>query len=215
MRFMTVHLKSGCVSPLDRGRLDGNSRKDDPCPVLQQQIQPLEDALEKLGSGETPFVVIGDFNRNLWHEAAEVDGAKAVRSDGSSDLIQKRKPEVLTQNLLKEINDGSPPSSKATLLELTCPVDGSLQLLCTRSKSEAVPRKDLAPLAGKDGLGCRNPVALDHILVSNELAPRVSEARKVGIGLFGRSLGPTETHPEPLLSVSDHCPIVVTIKQNG
>lgn len=118
IRFMTVHLKSGCVSPLDRGRLDGNSRKDDPCPVLQQQVQPLEVALEKLGSGNTSFVLIGDVNRNLWHEANEVVGAKAVRSDGSSDLTKTRSQETLTQNLLKEINDGVPPSSKATLLEL-------------------------------------------------------------------------------------------------
>lgn len=119
IRFMTVHLKSGCVSPLDRGRLDGNSGKDDPCPVLQQQVQPLEDALEKLGAGNTSFVFIGDFNRNMWHEANEVAGAKAVRSDGSSDLTTPRNREVLTQNLLKEINDGVPLSSKATLLELT------------------------------------------------------------------------------------------------
>jgi hypothetical protein len=62
----------GCASPLD-----GNSGKDDPCPVLQQQVQPLEDALEKLGAGNTSFVFIGDFNRNMWHEAIEVVGAKA------------------------------------------------------------------------------------------------------------------------------------------
>ena len=211
IRFMTVHLKSGCVSPLDRGLLDGNSRKDDPCTVLQQQVQPLEDALEKLGSGNTSFVLIGDVNRNLWHEANEVAGAKAVRSDGSANLSKTRNPNVLTQNLLKEINDGVPTSSKATLLELTCPGDEAMQALCTRSKTEAVPRKELAPLASKDGLGCRNPVALDQILVSDDLAPKVREARKVAIGFFGRSLGPTESKPDPLLAVSDHCPSLVAL----
>lgn len=211
IRFMTVHLKSGCVSPLDRGRLDENSRKDDPCPVLQQQVQPLEDALEKLGSGNTSFILIGDINRNLWHEANEVPGAKAVRSDGSTDLTKPRNPEVLTQNLLKEINDGVPPSSKATLLELTCPGDEAMQVLCKRSKTEAVPHKELAPLASKDGLGCRNPVALDQILVSDDLAPKVREARKVAIGFYGRSLGPTDSKPDPLLAVSDHCPSAVTL----
>jgi len=211
IRFMTVHLKSGCVSPLDRGRLDGNSGKDDPCPVLQQQVQPLEEALEKLGAGNTSFVFIGDFNRNMWHEANEVVGAKAVRSDGSSDLTTTRNREVLTQNLLKEINDGVPTSSRATLLELICPGDEDIQALCKRATTEAVPRKELAPLANKDGLGCRNPVALDQILVSDDLAPKVREARKVAIGFYGRSLGPTESKPDPLLAVSDHCPSIVTL----
>lgn len=211
IRFMTVHLKSGCVSPLDRGRLDGNSRKDDPCPVLQQQVQPLEVALENLGSGNTSFVLIGDVNRNLWHEANEVVGAKAVRSDGSSDLTKTRSQETLTQNLLKEINDGVPASSKATLLELTCPGNEAMQALCTRSKTEAVARKELAPLASKDGLGCRNPVSLDQVLVSDDLRSKVLEARKVAIGPYGRSLGPTDTKPDPLLAVSDHCPSLVTL----
>ena len=211
IRFMTVHLKSGCVSPLDRGVLDRNSRKDDPCPVLQQQVQPLEHALEKLGSGNTSFVLIGDVNRNLWHEANEVTGAKSLRSDGSTDLTKTRNPEVLTQNLFKEINDGVPPSSKATLLELACPGDKAMQALCMRSKTESVPRKELGPLASKDGLGCRNPVALDQILVSDDLAPKVREARKIAIGRYGRSLGPTESKPDPLLAVSDHCPSLVML----
>ena len=86
-----------------------------------------------------------------------------------------------------------------------------MQALGTRSKTEAVPRKELAPLASKDGLGCRNPVALDQILVSNDLAPKVLEARKVAIGFYGRSLGPTESKPDPLLAVSDHCPSLVTL----
>lgn len=211
IRFLTVHLKSGCVSPLDRGNLDGNRGKDDPCPVLQQQVQPLEAALEKLGSGGTSFVFLGDFNRNMWHEANEVAGAKAVRSDGSTDLTKARSPEALTQNLLKEINDGVPISSKAALLELTCSSDESMQALCTRSKTEAVPRKELAALASKEGLGCRNPVALDQILVSDDLKSKVKEAKKVSIGFMGRSLGPTESKPDPLLAVSDHCPSLVTL----
>ncbi|MBK6594061.1 MAG: hypothetical protein IPG23_15820 [Burkholderiales bacterium] len=86
-----------------------------------------------------------------------------------------------------------------------------MQALCKRTKSEAVPRKELAPLASKDVLGCRNPVALDQILVSDDLAPKVREARKISIGFYGRSLGPTETKPDPLLAVSDHCPSVVTL----
>lgn len=46
-----MHLKSSCVSPLDRGKLDGNVRPDDPCPILQQQVGPLETVLEDLPVG--------------------------------------------------------------------------------------------------------------------------------------------------------------------
>lgn len=92
------------------------------------------------------------------------------------------------------------------------PGNEAMQALCTRSKTEAVARKELAPLASKDGLGCRNPVSLDQeFLVSDDLKSKVLEARKVAIGPFGRSLGPTDTKPDPLLAVSDHCPSLVTL----
>jgi hypothetical protein len=119
IRFMTLHLKAGCVSPLDRGKLDANSGPNDPCPVLHQQLSPLEAGFETLEAGGVSFIVIGDFNRNLWHELHEVAGAKAVRSDGNTDLTQALPANVLTQNLYREINDGVPATSKATLLELT------------------------------------------------------------------------------------------------
>jgi len=211
IRFLTVHLKSGCVSPLDRGKLDVNTGPNDPCPVLQQQVAPLEAAFEKLGAGGTSFVVIGDFNRNLWHELHEVAGAKAVRSDGNTDLTQPLPVNVLTQNFYKEINDGVPATSKATLLELSCPGDAATQALCARSKTEAVPRRELAALGAKDALGCRNAVALDQVMVSDDLKAKVLDSRKVAIGVLGRSEAPTDAQPEPVLAVSDHCPSLVTL----
>ena len=51
-----------------------------------------------------------------------------------------------------------------------------------RSETEAVPRKELALLTSKYGLGCRNPVALDEVLASDELALKVRDARKVAVG---------------------------------
>lgn len=211
IRFLTVHLKSGCVSPLDRGKLDVNSGPNDPCPVLQQQVAPLEAAFEKLGAGGASFVVIGDFNRNLWHELHEVAGAKAVRSDGNTDLTQPLPANVLTQNFYKEINDGLPATSKATLLELSCPGDAATQALCARSKTEAVPRRELAVLGYKEALGCRNAVALDQALVSDDLKTKVIESRKISIGATGRSAAPAEGQSDPVLATSDHCPSLVTL----
>jgi endonuclease/exonuclease/phosphatase family metal-dependent hydrolase len=113
IRFLTLHLKSSCVSPLDRGQLDADRGTGDPCPILQQQVAPLEAVFEKLGDKVDHFVVLGDFNRNVWHEMNEVAGAKAVRSDGTNDLSKPRAASVKTQNLFKEINDGMPATSKA------------------------------------------------------------------------------------------------------
>ena len=211
IRFMTVHLKAGCVSPLDRGKLDANSGPNDPCPILQQQVAPLEAAFEKLGEGGASFVVIGDFNRNLWHELHEVAGAKAQRSDGSTDLSTPLPAGVLTQNLFKEINDGLPATSRATLLDMACPGDEATKALCARVKTELVPRRDLAVLGYREALGCRNAVALDQTLVSDDLKSKVIESRKVAIGAAGRSALPAVGSSDPVLGASDHCPGLVVL----
>lgn len=71
----------------------------------------------------------------------------------------------------------------------------------------------MAVLTAREGLGCRNPVGLDHMLVSETLAPAVRAAFKVSIEQHGRSLGPKlPTYPDPLLAVSDHCPLVAEIE---
>jgi hypothetical protein len=212
VRFMTVHLKSACVSPVDGGRLDGNRGADDACPVLQQQVGPLETAFERMGAGVDGFVVLGDFNRNLWHEQRRIQGAEAVRSDGQVDLATDRPPGVATRNLLLEINDGAPSSSQAVLLSASCKGSAEIEAACGASKEGKIDAAQRRLLTGKQGLGCRNPVGLDHVLVSATLEPAVVGAVKVPIGVFGGSLAarPPE-HPEPLLAVSDHCPLVVDL----
>lgn len=214
LRFMTLHLKSSCVSPLDRGRLDADQGPGDPCPVLQQQVAPLERAFEQLplhgGLKADHFVVLGDFNRNLWHEVREVEGAKPVRSDGSSDLTTPLPADVKTQNLFKEINDGQPAASRASLVPLACPVAPALAQLCERSKTEALRREALAPLAAPGALGCRNPIGLDHFIISDSLLPHLHEAHKVAIGALGQTLAPGAQGPASL-AVSDHCPIVMEL----
>lgn len=212
-RFLTLHLKSACVSPLDgRGRLDGNSRPDDPCLVLQQQVAPLEAILEDLPKGLDHVVVLGDFNRNLPHEAARVAGAEPVRSDGSTDLRRPRPQGVATRNLLAEVNDGQPPASTLALLSPTCTGSAEVTAACDRAKTQMLTADERRILTDRTGLGCRNPVGLVHILVSDELAKAVLSTSKVPLGNFGRSLSARPPqNPEPLLAVSDHCPVVAEI----
>jgi endonuclease/exonuclease/phosphatase family metal-dependent hydrolase len=212
VRFMTVHLKSSCVSPLDRGQLDGNSGPRDPCPVLQQQVAPLEAAIEDLPKGVDHVIVLGDFNRNLGHEAAKVKGAEPVRSDGTTNLAAPRSASVLTRNLLMEVNDAQPAASRLTLLQPMCKGSAEVSAACEAVKSRLLTTEERRVLSDRSGLGCRNPVGLDHVLVSAGLAQAVMTTTKVSLGNLGRSLSARlPEYPEPLLAVSDHCPLVVEI----
>jgi 5'-nucleotidase (lipoprotein e(P4) family) len=214
IRFLTVHLKSGCVSPLDKTPriLDGNSGPTDPCPILQQQVQPLEDVFEMLSEGVDHFVVMGDFNRNLWHEANVVKGAEARRSDNSTDLQAPRPSGVLVHNLLLEVDDGKPTESKAVLLAAHCQGDVAVQAACDKSKVDVLTAAESTVLTKATGLGCRNPVGLDHVLVSESLKNAVTSVAKVSIGASGGSRSPSlPNFPEALLAVSDHCPTVVDL----
>jgi len=213
VRFMTLHLKSSCVSPLDRGQLDGNKGPNDACPILQQQIAPLESAIESLSKGVNHVIVLGDFNRNLNHEAAKVPGAEPVRSDGSTDLAASKPATVLTRNLLLEVNDAQPLSSSLFLVPATCRGSQQVTAACEAAKSRLLNSEERRVLSDRSGLGCRNPVGLDHVLVSDGLFKAGAGASKVPLGNLGRSLSarPPE-HPEPLLAVSDHCPLVAEVR---
>lgn len=213
VRFMTLHLKSACVSPLDGGRLDGNRGADDPCPLLQQQVAPLESAFERLGQGVDHFVVLGDFNRNMWHEFHRIQGAEAVRSDGQTDLSKARPAHVATRNMLLEINDGAPASGGAVLLAASCRGSSDVAVACEAAKAGKLNAAQRKLLVGRDGLGCRNPVGLDHVLISEKLGPAVVEVVKVPIGVLGGSMAARPPqHPGPLLAISDHCPMVVELE---
>lgn len=214
IRFMTVHLKSGCVSPLDSKKrvLDGNTGDDDPCPTLQQQVAPLEAAYEALGVGVDAFIMLGDFNRNLAHENARVEGAEPVRSDGVTDLATRRPDGVRTRNLWLEINDGAPASSRGTLLAATCPVSMAAAAACDAAKHRALSLDEQRALTARSALGCRNAIGLDHVVVSQNLVASVRQVVKVPIGAFGSSLPASPPkYPKPLLAVSDHCPVVLDV----
>lgn len=214
VRFMTVHLKSGCVSPLDSKKrlLDGNTGDDDPCPTLQQQVAPLESAYETLGVGVDAFIMLGDFNRNLAHENARVEGAEPVRSDGVTDLATARPGGVRTRNLWLEINDGAPASSRGALLAATCPVSMAAAAACDAAKHRALSSDEQRALTARTALGCRNAIGLDHVVVSQNLVVSVKQVVKVPIGAFGSSLPASPPkYPNPLLAVSDHCPVVLDV----
>lgn len=189
VRFMTVHLKSSCVSSLEKGKLDDG--KQEACATLQKQIRPLEAAVEALPGGADHFVVLGDFNRNLWHELHEVSGSEAVRSDGERQLTKPMPDGVLSKSLFKEVFDGA-PGGPVTLVPLTCTQDAANQALCDAAKTRVLSKDENKLLSGSSALGCRNPIGLDHFVISASLQPKVMAAEKLPLGKLGGSKGPIQ-----------------------
>jgi acid phosphatase len=107
VKILNVHLKSSC--PM--GTLDNGS--NEACRTLQRQAIPLEAWVETQARLQTPFVIIGDFNRNL---EQEVGGNFPARSD-ASDPASPLDPAKL-RNLFPELNDGVPADSGLRLIRL-------------------------------------------------------------------------------------------------
>lgn len=200
VRFMNVHLKSGCVSPL--ASEDNLAGDESACRTLHDQVVPLEAWLEQ--TQQDAVVFFGDFNRNLWHEHNEAPDAP-VRENTDVPATEPLPAGARVRNLLREVNDARPSATKLKLLTAQCDVSDAARALCERSKRHILTDAELNDLRRRDALGCRNPVGLDHVLLSPSLA--AGDARKVAIDVFGRSRAPTDEDPRTFLAISDHCPI--------
>ena len=182
--FLTVHLKSSCVSPMDdrraegRGQLDG---EDTHCRQLQSQVKPLEAWLDAELKGSERLVILGDFNRNLTHEAAEATELPVRNGDR-------------TRNLWRELNDGEP--KPLTLLGAQC--EGNL---CALGKGRPLGREEFGQL--RQQLGCRNPLGLDHVVIAGQLSSPAG-AHKVSLGDKANTV---VNGDQVQLGLSDHCPV--------
>ena len=210
--FLNVHLKSSCVSPLEkneqqRGQLE-STQKD--CLVLQQQIRPLENWIETTSTTFDRFIVMGDFNRDLWHE---YDQAKTLsaRIDASAPTAP-RDAKTRVRLLLSEVNDNMPMQSAMTLASASCKKSDSTNALCTKAKLLRLSSDEMKSLG--DEMGCRNPVALDQMLISNSwnAGTAVSNAEKIAIAPGSSSINTDNKGVKTVtLSLSDHCPTQITL----
>jgi Endonuclease/Exonuclease/phosphatase family len=92
LRLLTIHLRSAFVTPIKPDNaLHGSSKG---CAILQQQIVPLERWIQIKSEDTDRFVVLGDFNRNLWHE---MHVSAAVRTDGSSPADPRKSSRARSQ----------------------------------------------------------------------------------------------------------------------
>lgn len=105
--LLAVHLKSGCPG----GPMDSPNRSA--CRSLQKQVAPLEAWIEAQARAGMPFMIIGDWNRDL---DAEIRGGYAARTDGSAPRTAVVADQV--RNLWPEINDGEPPESAMALVAM-------------------------------------------------------------------------------------------------
>ena len=192
--FLNVHLKSSCVTFLEsldsngKGQLSGT---DQACVILQQQIKPLKNWLDKTLENENKLVLLGDFNRNLWHEYYALKD-KFVWSEEKAN------------NLWQEINDGKNQSQSLRLLDEQCNITAEAKLLCEESKKRVLTKKERNYLSSSSVLGCRNSVGVDHIVV----APNVKIKDSVEIlSINGEDTSTiVDKEKDKALPLSDHCP---------
>lgn len=208
LRFLTVHLKSSCVSALDasnplfpaaaseaRGQLDGPNPH---CQSLQEQVAPLEAWLERQSQGAHGLVLLGDFNRNLGHEASEAADQPARSAGGAAKAPHGAGVKV--RNLWRELDDGQPLALRLLPAECT-----GLSA-CGLAKTRLLDRQEYGQL--RAALGCRNPVGLDHIVVAGGL--KGESALKLALGPQGETRANAQGQVE--LGLSDHCPLAAQLE---
>lgn len=105
--LLAIHLKSGCPG----GPMDAPNRAA--CRSLQRQAAPLEAWIEAQARAGRPFMIVGDWNRDL---DAEIRGGYAARTGSASATTTVVAAEV--RNLWPEINDGEPPDSEMALVAM-------------------------------------------------------------------------------------------------
>ena len=103
VRVLVVHLKSSCVSPLEASG-DLTDADDRDCRILQQQVVPFENWVQDRFAATDKVIVLGDFNRNFWHEVHETG---PVRTDGSSPHTPLPAG-VLAKDFFGEVFDDEP-----------------------------------------------------------------------------------------------------------
>ncbi|MQU75208.1 hypothetical protein GHK29_11195 [Sinorhizobium medicae] len=201
VRILAVHLKSSCVSPLEAsGNLSDDQDRD--CRLLQQQIVPLETWLEDLASTDK-FIVLGDFNRNFWHEVHETG---PVRTDGSSPHMPLPPPASWSRICLARCSTIRRRRRLSHCFASVAPLNSARTMLCEKGEAGLLTADERRQLSQSQNLGCRNPLGLDHILIGRGLV-NIEGAEHVAIGAFGGTKPASGLHPDPLLAISDHCPL--------
>lgn len=151
--LMNVHLKSGCANLIDSPSFKGNELTDEraACRVLNRQVAPLESWVDTVATASPLFVLLGDFNRRLDEEAAQIVAAKDVRKDHTDPSSPNRTGpdgEVSSRFLWQELSDGTPSALFQVPLAESPDCNGFVGLDHILI-SEALRARQIAPLSSK------------------------------------------------------------------
>ena len=84
VRLLAVHLKSGCVSPLDENHGGDLSGSEQPCQLKQKQIVPLEKWIEKKSADASGLLV--------WGISTAISGMSRTGQVTSAPTIRVQQP---------------------------------------------------------------------------------------------------------------------------
>jgi hypothetical protein len=116
----------------------------------------------------------------------------------------------LAKNLFAEVFDNDPAFTTVTLLQEACPKNATTKTLCQKGETKLLTSDESNELRRGRNLGCRNPLGLDHILIGRGISS-AQPAEHIAIGAFGGTKPVSEGHPDPLLAILDHCPLVAKL----
>jgi 5'-nucleotidase (lipoprotein e(P4) family) len=154
LRFLGVHLKSGCPgSPLNNGQEN--------CTIIASQVPILERWMDARATEGKPYLVMGDFNRRF-----STEGTQAKDANGAQLAM------------FPELNDGDPPES--TLTNVT---DGQVFKGCDQAD--------------------KFTTYIDQIVLSKTTAGRL-----IANSFERLTYDPIDAN----LTLSDHCPVAVSLK---
>lgn len=154
IRMLSVHLKSGCFEKSLTGSVRGG------CIKLQKQLPLLEKWIDTRAENETPFVVMGDFNRrfnqindDFWQEIDDGEPANAdlvkVTENRQSTCFNGQYPEYIDHIVLdqqtsqwwdkssfQQLNYGQPRSRQPYLSD-HCAIAVSLEMPTSQTPNSA------------------------------------------------------------------------------
>jgi hypothetical protein len=200
LKLLNVHLKSGCrrnpVS-LPEGMSEADycdaGQPDLPpgggCALLREQVPALEAWIDAQAAADLDFMVLGDFNRDLF---ADLGREARLCLDRDASRAAAREPitdDTRIESLFREISDGAPPDAALWIAGID---------IDTRRRNCG---------GGISVFGCHDEI--DHFVMGNRLARAGVDDRREHQAT-GRDYGDDfycPGNPKP----SDHCPVTLVL----
>ncbi len=200
LRLLNVHLKSGCRRDpvnLPRGLSEQQycalGRPDltpgGACAMLRAQVPALEAWIDGQAAADLSFIVLGDFNRDLFGDLRREARLCLDRAASRSAAREPITGDTRIESLFREISDGSPAGADLWIAGLE---------IDTRKRNCG---------GGLTVFGCHDEI--DHFVLGDRLARSGVEDRRAHLAT-GRDYG-DEGYCPGNAKPSDHCPVTLVL----